>query len=298
MAVVGSMVGLVLLVLRKAKKLPRNFIYVLYSILLLRLVCPFGIVNGFSFLNLLPKGVIAKVDPATGEIGSKNSSIMLTNAIQTADTYDPLQQKSNGWTVAYQIGGTIWLIISVVILFIYLYWYIKAKNEFKKSEWIRDRIYQSKEINSPITMGIIKPVIILPIGFNETNPSYRYVIAHEQTHIRKKDNLWRMVAILLTCVYWFNPLIWMLQKSFFTDMELACDESTVRALDKNERKNYAKALLEMSATKPVIYAAGFVTGSGIKVRIKRVVSYKQVTLLSGICLLGLFLLCAICLLTN
>ena len=80
-------------------------------------------------------------------------------------------------------------------------------------------------------------------------------------------------------------------------MELACDESTIRTYDSKERKNYARVLLAMSATEPMIYATGFLGGS-VKVRVKRVISYKQVTLLSGICLLGLFFMCAVCLLSN
>lgn len=297
MAIVSSFVGVIILVIRMIRKLPRNFIYGLYLILLIRLICPFGFVNGFSFLNLLPQGAIRQVNPITGETISQNSSLMLSNAIQSAKSYQPLQQKSNGWTLAYDIGAIIWLIIGIALLLSYFYMYIQAKKEFKKAIWIEDEVYQSKAVSSPITVGIFKSVIILPLELDKGGANYPYVVAHERTHIKKKDNLLRIVAILLTCIYWFNPMMWIFQKSFFTDMELACDESTIRAYDSNGRKNYAQALLMMSVKKPLVYATGF-TGGSVKVRIKRVISYKQITLLSGICLLGFFILCAICLLSN
>lgn len=297
MAIVGSLVGIILLAIRTIRKLPRNFIYGLYSILLIRLICPFGIINGFSFLKLLPEGMIRQVNPITGETGVQGSSLGLSNAIQSAKSYQPLQQKSNGWTLAYEIGAIIWLIIGIALLLSYLFMYIQAKQELKKAIRIEDGIYQSEAVSSPITVGIFKSVIIIPMELNRESANYPYVIAHERTHIKKKDNFFRIVAIVLTCIYWFNPLMWILQRCFFTDMELACDESTIRTFDSNGRKSYAQALLTMSVKKSMIYATGF-TGGSVKVRIKRVISYKQITLLSGICLLGFFIVCAICLLSN
>ena len=99
------------------------------------------------------------------------------------------------------------MIIGIAIFLGYLFMYILAKIELKDARWIRDEIYQSKAVSSPMTIGIFQPIIMLPLELNEKNPYYSYVIAHERTHIRKRDNLWRMIAILLTCVYWFNPLI-------------------------------------------------------------------------------------------
>ncbi len=297
MTIVGSLVGIILLAIRTIRKLPRNLIYGLYSILLIRLISPFGIVNGFSFLNLLPKGMIRQVDLVTGETGLQDSSLILSNVIQSAKTYQPLQQRSSGWTLAYEVGATVWLIVGIALILCYLFMYIQAKQELKNAIRIEDGIYQSEVVSSPITVGILKPIIILPLELNRESANYPYVIAHERTHIKKKDNFFRIIAIIITCIYWFNPLMWILQRCFFTDMELACDESTIRALDSNGRRKYAQALLTMSVKKPLIYATGF-TGGSVKVRIKRVISYKQITLLSGICLLGFFIVCAICLLSN
>ena len=80
-------------------------------------------------------------------------------------------------------------------------------------------------------------------------------------------------------------------------MELACDESTIRRLKPAQRTEYAKALLSMAAPNNIRYASGF-AGSGIKMRINQVISYKKITVVSVIGFLALFLMGAVCLLSN
>ena len=74
--------------------------------------------------------------------------------------------------------------------------------------------------------------------------SMELVIAHEQAHIRRRDNLTKPLAFLLLAVYWFNPLLWIAYILLCRDMELACDERVLRERS-GIRKAYASALLQI-----------------------------------------------------
>lgn len=297
MAIVGSLLGGILLLLRRIKKLPRNFIYALYSLVLIRFLCPVGFTNGFSFLNLLPKGAVLQVNPFTKEVASAEDYLLFSNVMQKTESYQTWEFISDGWTLAYKIGSRIWVAIGASLFLCFCFMYIRAKRDLNKSKLLKANIYQSDDVNSPIVIGILRPRVILPLSITETNDNFPYIIAHEYTHIKKRDNLWRFVAIVVACVYWFNPMIWILLKYFFIDMELACDETTISTYDIEERKKYAAALLEATDKESTIYATAFANGS-VKIRIKRVLKYKKATLLATVCLFGLFLLLTIYFLSN
>lgn len=296
MAVVGTIVGGALLLIRRIRKLPRNFIYVLYSIVLIRFLCPFGFTNGFSFLNLLPRGTVRNVNPFTGEEGEKADWLLASNIVQRAESYRPWKLR-HGWADAYEIGAWVWIVIALALLLCFCFMYFLSLKELRNANRLSKNIYQSSSVTCPMVAGVFFPKIFLPMGVNEQSKEFPYLLAHEMTHIKKKDNLWRLIAIILACVYWFNPMIWILMKYFFVDMELACDESTIRRYSLEHRKNYASALLSFAHKEPNLCATAF-AGGNVRIRIKRVLNYKQVTLISTVSLVGLFLLFVICFLSN
>ena len=69
------------------------------------------------------------------------------------------------------------------------------------------------------------------------------MLAHEQAHLRRLDNLWKLAGYLLVCVYWFHPLVWVAYSLFCRDIELACDESVIKEYDAHGRRMYSEALL-------------------------------------------------------
>lgn len=155
MAIVGTFVGGFILVLRKVKKFPRNFIYAMYAILLLRLICPFAISNPFSFLHLLPEGSVRLIDPVTGMEKVDDGKISLSNIIQSAESYQPMEQKSEAWSRVYEVGGWIWLMTAMTLLLIYIIMYLCLKRKLSTAIWRTDNIYQGEMVGSPITVGVI-----------------------------------------------------------------------------------------------------------------------------------------------
>lgn len=112
-----------------------------------------------------------------------------------------------------------------------------------------------------------------------------FVVAHETVHRRRCDNLWRVLALLVCCVHWFNPIVWWSLKRFFEDMELACDEAVVRGLNAADRKNYAIALLSAAKGRDLFVSA--FGGAKLRVRVERVLSYRKLTLGAALCFAAL-----------
>ncbi len=88
-----------------------------------------------------------------------------------------------------------------------------------------------------------------------------YVIAHEQTHLARRDNLAKILGYVVLILHWFNPLVWLAFKLFVTDMEMSCDESVIRNSKEDIRKEYSRSLLELSIEKstlgvPMAFAEG------------------------------------------
>ncbi len=125
----------------------------------------------------------------------------------------------------------------------------------------------------------------------------RYLLAHEKTHIRHKDNLWRMLAILICCMHWFNPLAWITLRYFFADMELACDERTVRNFYEKERLDYVETLLAFTRRKTTMYAVAF-GGGNVKARIKSVLAYRRFSIVALSVFIVIFAIMAIVVLSN
>lgn len=132
---------------------------------------------------------------------------------------------------------------------------------------------------------------------DQLQKSLEQVMLHERIHIKRRDNLWRMAAILTACIHWFNPFVWFFLRSFQRDCELACDAKAVKHMRTEERKDYARALLAYGSGEKTLFSSAF--GSGIvKVRIRSVLTYRRLTVFSSLCFLVMALLIAFLLLTN
>jgi TonB family protein len=80
------------------------------------------------------------------------------------------------------------------------------------------------------TWGLWRPRVLLPAHAREwTEERIRVVLAHELAHIRRRDWFIQLVADVVRCAYWFNPLFWIACRRLRQDGEQACDDSVLRA---------------------------------------------------------------------
>ena len=106
----------------------------------------------------------------------------------------------------------------------------------------------SDQIVSPLTYGILRPVIILPKRMDwEDHNSLYFVLTHELAHIKRWDAAWKLCLAAVLAVHWFNPLVWMMYALANRDIELACDEKVIRTVGSKRRVAYARVLVEWEA---------------------------------------------------
>lgn len=102
-------------------------------------------------------------------------------------------------------------------------------------------------LKTPAVRGLVKPEILLP-NFEDseiTDESLYYVILHELAHFKRGDLLVNYALLILQCLYWFNPLVWLLFKFIREDMEILNDSYVLGKIDKSKSKNYAVSLVEV-----------------------------------------------------
>ena len=290
MSLSGTMVGIVIYLLGKIKKLPRRVAFVLWALPALRLLLPFSVSSPISYFNL-PR----EYAPKTVVVPFSHSDIFTTlNHIQYADDYSPIRFESSATERFFEVSGLIYFIIAASLIITAFVIYFMSLAELKNTRHLSDNVYVSDSILSPSAVGIIKPQIILPKYLEgEDN---EYVLMHERAHIKRKDNLWRMIAVIVCCLHWFNPAVWLFLGKFFETLELACDEKVLADCGEEKKKDYALALIGCEEKKTVFISA--FGGAKTRVRIEKILSYKKMSFFSGLCLAIFIIMSTIILLTN
>lgn len=289
MSITASIMGIIILLIGKIRRIPRFIICLLWCIPFLRMWVPISVNSKFSLMALLSKFATKTVTIYDGTV---NFSMM--NSVQAADRYFPMSYKVNILDQVFSVATTVWLIVAIALLIAMTALYMTTKHELKDSRHLRDNIYVSDKITSPATYGIIRPRIILPNNYNDND--LKYILMHEQAHIKRLDNLWRIVAIVTACIHWFNPLSWLFLKVFLENLELACDENVLKNSSEEDKKRYALTLINCVESKS-IYASAF-GGARVKVRIERILSYKKLSLFAVVTFLVFSSVIAYILLTN
>ncbi len=132
-------------------------------------------------------------------------------------------------------------------------------------------------IQSPAVVGIFRPLILLPasLDFREAG-LVRHILTHEAMHIRRRDNLVKLIMMAALCLHWYNPLVWLMARQMCRDMESACDEAALAHLGQAESAPYAESLLRMAVPglSGGLFASAF-SRTEVERRVKGVLSYRR-----------------------
>ena len=114
-----------------------------------------------------------------------------------------------------------------------------------------DGTYVADTEQCPVVIGAWRPRIVLPADFAARYPGAQgsLVVAHERAHVRRGDVRANLIAAVLRCLHWFNPLLHTAAARFRLDQELACD-AAVLARYPNARRAYADAMLNTQLAVP------------------------------------------------
>lgn len=291
MSIIASFMGLIILLIRKIKFIPHRVTVLLWLIPFIRMTVPVGINSPYSLMSLISKFTTRTV---TVFQPADDLAFSFTNSVMAADSYGPITYKVNILEKVFAVAGMVWAVVALAILITLTVLYITTKREIKDAKALRDNIYLSEKVTSPATYGIFRPRIVLPVSYDDKD--LEFIVRHEKTHIRRLDNVWRILGFIAAAIHWFNPLSWVFLKIFLSDLELACDEMAVAGYDIDERKDYARTLLKCTGSRSMLVSA--FGGAKIRTRIENVLSYKQMTVFSAIGFSILVIVIIFTLLTN
>ena len=291
MSIVASFMGLIVMLIRRIRFIPRRVSVFLWVIPFLRMLVPVGINSPYSLMSLTSKLITNSVRIYQP---SEHIDVSFVNTIKAAESYSPMTFKAQMLETIFKAAGFVWITVSLALIIALTILYISTKSAVSDSKLLEANIFLSDRVDSPAVYGILRPKIIIPDSYREMN--LEYIIRHEKTHIRRLDNLWRIIGFITACIHWFNPLSWVFLKAFLNDLELACDEMAVSGYDDEERKEYARTILACSQSKSLLVSA--FGGAKVRTRIENVLSYKRMTAFSAVGFTLLVLVIIFTLITN
>lgn len=301
---------------RRLLRLPKRTVMMLWTVVLARLLLPFSLPagNGIASPALF---LIQKLSFRLDVVQGVHAGGIMTRGMKEAvNVHSGISVKE----AAFQAAWLVWIGGMAVLgmYFAYSFWkeyrllaqaiplesgtargqrlyksyesvqrMTQAKRRHKKNQiWIHDRI------RSPLVFGIIRQRIVLPKHMSGiSQDQLQYVLMHEMIHIKRHDNLRKLLAAAALCIHWFNPLAWLMYLLYFADLELSCDECVLSLCGQNGRQKYAQALLAFvqNQIETSVFCCGFLK-KPVKERIVAIMNYKKLTgtgiLCAAILLLG------------
>lgn len=299
MSITASWVVLAVLVLRLVfKKAPKWTRCLLWGIVALRLIFPFSIQSVFSLIpsaQTIPDTFITEpqfnVNTGITRVDSPVNGFLDDRYAEGVTA--PAQSGKN----ITEIFGYIWIIGTIILLIFAVISYLSLMRQVRASVKYKDNIYICDDISSPFILGIIKPKIYIPSGLSDIQKNH--ILAHEFSHIRRRDYLIKPLAFVLLSVYWFNPVLWFAYYLLCRDIELACDEKVLKSMSEDEIADYSQTLLDFSASKRIITVCPVAFGeTGVKQRIKNALNYKKPAVIIITAAVIVSIIAAVCFLTD
>lgn len=312
MSILASGAAMIIILVRLClRRAPKIFSYALWSVMLFRLLCPFAIGIPVDWLPPLDvAGSSSPVYEATGEQKdalpehySNEESAQSTTAQgippsiepETGGIYTGIAEQTPPMSGAASATAapksesalqsalptlcSIWLAgIGVMIVYAVFSTAI-LRRKLCTAFVMQGNIYESDRINTAFVLGLFRPRIYLPCGLSDERA--RSVILHEQTHLRRGDNIIKIVSFAALMIHWFNPICWLSFLLMCRDMERSCDEAVVRSLCKSGgsieqvKRSYGMALFSLADVDKLYLPVAFSEVS-TKERVDNVMKYKSV----------------------
>ncbi len=248
-----------LLVFLSKNKYKYNFksLYKIFIFILIILILPINIIN-FSNIKNISKEETKELE----EIIFEEPEIKFANENTIIEIDDSINIKNDMFFNISRVLPYAWSTIALVLLgynlMNYLIFLFNQKRHNISNQNINiDKIMEklcsqmniknvsyriSDNVQTPMTIGIFNKKIILSKEILE-NKEYELILKHELFHIKNKDIEYKFLLLILNCVYWFNPIIYMFTNQIDEILELNCDEYVLQGKEQACRIEYAEILL-------------------------------------------------------
>ena len=130
----------------------------------------------------------------------------------------------------------------------------------------------SNELQSPISWGLMRPVILLNTDATNAKDEAEAIIAHELAHVAGLDWAKLMLSRVTVALFWFNPLVWLLAREAHQLREEAADDAVLAAnIEDTEYANLLVGIARHECRGMLLGAHGVAPGKGsLTRRVKRV----------------------------
>jgi len=171
--------------------------------------------------------------------------------------------------MAVYLAGVLFFLLRLVRAVIF------TRGLVRRSENIAPGRYQSNGITVPMTAG--SKILLPPAWRDWDSAKLDAVIAHEQSHVRRRDSLVSFIARLNRCALWFHPLAWWVERELARLAELACDDAALAIVP--DREQYARTLLDMARTvhdsRGRLLTAQMAKETNVETRIDRILDHSR-----------------------
>ena len=283
----SALLTAVVLVLRAVfgGKLDKRVRYYLWIPVIVRLLVPVSIGSRISVMNLFK---IGSPNGVSNQIRLGNYGGLRTAAQHVAEG----RSQSSVFSISWQfIVVAVWILGALIVLAFTLWGnarFVRALRKDRREVEVEEledickklkirrcpKVYVSEITDSPCAVGIFSSSICLPEWALESSSDLTFILTHELTHIKQKDNLYALFVSVCCIVYWFDPLVWIMGSVSRNDREPACDANVIAGMNDEEKTKYGMAIVSavqrQSGRSVNSYAAAFASDSkkGLLNRVK------------------------------
>ena len=297
------------------KTAPKIYSYMLWGLVLFRLLCPVSFLSSFSLIpDQVSSGEIVSSweDDYVGEVQIYHDN-RTEYAVAVEAGREPISADeghyyvvtgNDGISEPNTIENTVmpmmakaWILGMAAMILYSVISYARIRKQTRVAVPFRKNIYIADDVASPFVIGFVRPVIYLPGTLERAER--KYIIAHERHHIRRGDHIFKALGFLALTIHWFNPLVWIAFVLAGRDMEMSCDEAVIRKYGEDVRADYSASLLNLAtghrlfAGTPLAFDEGDPTG-----RVRNLAKWKKPTFWVILVCMILCVVLAVCLLTN
>ncbi|GIO48423.1 M56 family metallopeptidase [Paenibacillus azoreducens] len=192
---------------------------------------------------------------STSAVIERTATIGTSMPDQTADVSTTLESQGSSILSVDQWILGIWMVGCLAMLYRYFFAYFRFKKQAIQSSPI-DRIGDLKvvvsdDVHSPMLIGFIKPTIVMP-NANINEEDYQLALQHEWIHYKQRDVWIKLMAVLVNCLHWFNPVSYLALANISEACEYAVDEQITKGLKTAEKKRYSEMILHFASNSPVL----------------------------------------------
>lgn len=310
LSIMGGMLALIVIVIRCLTKnhLPKKVLYVMWIIVFIKFIVPIDISSPINIWGNIDMERTA-TDIVRTEILNPTSSNPIEQPIESTQQVTIIEKNEDNTTKEmYYKNSTeksinlfpiVWFIGMIVFSGVLIVSYFVINRRFRYAQPIeldfienifidkdsRIKVFKDKNASSPMVLGVVRPKIILPEDFDMSGEKMlTHIILHEVQHIKWKDSLINVLSLIILSIHWFNPILWISYILFRRDIEGFCDERVLSQIGEEEKSEYAYSLLSCAIGKrkfAPVHTCSF-GENNVKERIKGVMKYKKIGVITGI----------------